>query len=446
MVSTDSTRPPTVEEWLSLVEQCPEFRRNPYAPEGRTAMAQTLANYGFLYEGRTLISGKIVPILGNDYFPLDLPTLSIFDPLAAGIGITVTPVAPQPETTGWLPASIGLDRVPALDPKPRWKRDHFVASIPNGRCVFSPWGYAIFAETGHYITDFCCNDGRLIPWSGIAPGGKHIDGTVALLPHSWGHAVFHWNLETLPRFELFRLAGIGPEEIDHFAVRIIEPWHLEYLDLLGIPHHKLVAYDQIANFDADRLLLCSNVEQGDWASYPNVHEAEPWVSQLLTNLVPDPDPSAVPTERIYISRGKAPSRQMYNETDLRTFLERNGFRTVFFEEMNLAEKAACMRNAAVVLSPIGAALSYIPFMRPGSKCVALYNDDACGETFRDICANVGVIHYHVLNPSTARFFPNQTIPITEHHREQITDIRRLAELLTMAEITLDFCPNFNVVR
>jgi capsular polysaccharide biosynthesis protein len=286
----------------------------------------------------------------------------------------------------------------------------------------------------------------MIPWSGAVPHAVELKGTAAVIVQSWSNAVHHWNMESFPRFELLRLAGFSPEKIDHFVVRELEPWHLEYTDRLGIPREKIRPMGQIFNVKADQLLVCSNVEQADWSVNPPDLEPEPWMCRLMRDLIPDPDPTQVPTEMIYISRANAGSRRVFNEGDLRKFLEDNNFKTIFFEDLSLDEKAKTMRSAKVVVAPIGAALTYVPFMRPGSKCLALYSDDGCGSTFRDICANAGVTHIHAIFSSMTCYFPSAFVPTADHLREQLVDIRHLCRVLERIGVNVGKVPVFKSLR
>ena len=427
--------PPSNEEWLDILREGGiDLLNNPYDHESRMGLARSLFMRGYEYEARICMSGKLVPILGRRYFPSKIPPFSIFDADASERGIRVTPVAPVNNAPDWIPASVGIDPLPfMLRARKRWERNHFVAELDHGRLVTNPWGYAIFDRDGNYSTDFCCNDGPMIPFSGVLPPITTIPGTVAVFSHYCSFAVFHWMLETLPRFELLRLAG-ELEKIDFFAMRYMLPWHWEFIDLLGIPREKFLSLGDTCHIEADRLLVCSNVEDADFSIYPGHHEPEPWITDLIARLAP-PSPPVEKTERIYISRENARSRQVSNHPELRSLLERYGFRTVFFEDMSFAEKAALLKTADVVVSPTGAALTHIPLMQPGSKCIILYCEDSVYAAKHIMCANTGVIHVHSISPALSRFQPEAMRQMPEHMREITVDITRLQELLEFCDIT-----------
>jgi len=424
------TPPPLQEVEAILAEVGQAMRASPFAIEGRVQFAQALQQRGYHYEALSCMSGTIVPVIGREAFPSASPTFSVFDPDAAAKGVKVIPLTPEPKTEGWLPASIGVGPAPQqMLAKRRWPRSHFVAEIEGGRCVASPWGYAVFSRDGSYATDFCNNDGPMIPWAGVAPNVIKIPGTVAILPQTWSNGVYHWLVESIPRFHLLRLAGFPPEKIDHVVTRSVEPWQWEGVDLLGIPREKVGTYGNGFHIEADRLLVCSNLENYDCTVIPPYLEPEPWVTKVLSELVPDPDPQEEPTERVYISRANAPSRRVLNGDELRGFLERNGFRTVLFEEMTMAEKAALLRKTKVLVAPIGAALTQIPFMRPGSSCVVLYSEDMKVSPAWVLCGNAGVAHIHVISPSLSRFYPVTVAGMPDHTRELLVDLTLMAETM-----------------
>jgi len=424
------TPPPLQEVEAILAEVGQALRASTFAMEGRVQFAQALQQRGYQYEALSCMSGTIVPVIGREAFPSNSPTFSIFDPDAAAKGVSVIPLSPEPKTDGWLPASIGVGPAPPqMLARRRWQRSYFVAEIEGGRCVASPWGYAVFSRDGSYATDFCNNDGPLIPWGGVAPNVVKIPGTVAILPQTWSNAVYHWLVESVPRFNLLRLAGFPPEKIDHVVTRSIEPWQWECIDLLGIPREKVGVYGNGFHIEADRLLVCSNLENYDYSVSPPYLEPEPWVSRALSELVPDPDPQAEPTERVYIARTNAPSRRVINGEELQGFLERNGFRTVLFEEMSMVDKATLLRRTKVLVSPIGAALAHIPFMRPGTSCVVLYSEDIKVTTGWALCGNAGVAHIHVVSPSLARFYPVAISGMPDNTRELLVDIKLMAETM-----------------
>jgi capsular polysaccharide biosynthesis protein len=420
--------PPTDAEWQDILAAGGEgIMRDPYSHDHRMELARALYHRGFPYEARILMSGKLVPLMGRHYFPAKVPSCSVHDADAARHGLSVIPVEPAANRSDWITGSIGLDPTPAcMRARPRWKREHFVARISGGSAVASANGYAVFSRDGHYVTDFCCNDGPMIPFSGAVPPATRLTGTVALFLHFCSFAVFHWMMESLPRFELLRLAE-QLDRVDHFAMRKIHPWHWEFIDLLGLPREKFITLGDVCNIEADELLVCSNVEDCDFSIFPAYFEPEPWVTDLVARLAP-PSPQVAATERIYVSREKAGGRQTSNAGELEIVLKRYGFKTVFFEDMSFAEKSACLKSAEYLISPWGAGLTNVPLMQPGSKCIVLYCEDTIYSGHNVIAANAGVTHIHHISPALSRSQPEAMRQMPEHMRQITVDLVSLEQL------------------
>ena len=72
-------------------------------------------------------------------------------------------------------------------------------------------------------------------------------------------------------------------------------------------------------------------------------------------------------ERIYISRSRAEFRYVINDTEVAELLKTYGFSVVYMEDYDLAQKVSVVYNAKYMVSIIGAAFSFVHFMRPGSS-------------------------------------------------------------------------------
>ncbi len=80
-------------------------------------------------------------------------------------------------------------------------------------------------------------------------------------------------------------------------------------------------------------------------------------------------PPAAPQRRIYISRAKAPRRQLLNEDEIWRILEPEGFERVVMEDLRFAEQVALMRETRILFSIHGAGLTNMMFCAPGTHVV-----------------------------------------------------------------------------
>lgn len=386
-----------------------ELRQNPLYDTGRDKATQALAWLGHTYEARICQVGSLVPMLGREAFPPDGPSFSVHDADARNRGVSVLTAPP-----------------PFAQPK----KPPFVAVLERGRCAIAPRGYAVFARDGSYAVDFCRNDGPIMGWhSAGLPPPVYMEGTIAVIPNAWGSAVFHWLLESIPRIHMLSWAGIPFCEIDKFIFRTVEDWHLETLDLLGVPRSK-VFFTSTHHIEADRLIICADVEDYDHSVIPTSIRPAGWVGQSLYDLVPsDCSVESSGGSRLYISRANATWRRLRNEDEVTAFLRARGFRVVYFENMSLREKAAALREASVIVSPVGAGLAHIPLARSGSHVVIFYPDDFMTPTFNSLCEDRDIHHWGAVSPSLERYYPAEMRTTTSMHRDMLVDLAVLEQIL-----------------
>ncbi|HYI73022.1 MAG TPA: glycosyltransferase family 61 protein, partial [Skermanella sp.] len=398
------------------------LRHDPLSDANRSQVADALLERGYSNASQICRGGTLVPVLGRNAFTSYGPSFSIFDASAAARGVCVMPALPPAPPP---PCSEQLRRPP------------FVASFTEGRCIIGPFGYAVFSSDGSYAEDFCRNDGPLFAWSSVSPvPPTRLPGTVAVIPQAWSDAVFHWLLESIPRMRMLTWAGIPFDSIDTLIIRRLEPWHREALDLLGVPQEKVRECGETAHIQAERLLVPSDVEDYDYSVFPTYISHDPWVARVVAELVPDDDhlldsPAA---EHLYISRERATWRRILNEQELKAFLEARGFRTVFFEEMTLREKARALRQASIIVAPVGAGLAHLPMGRPGSHAIILYAEDCFVSSYWLLCASCDIAHVAVLTPSLSRFFPRAVEQTLEIARDLLVDLTALGEALDAVKL------------
>lgn len=312
-------------------------------------------------------------------------------------------------------------------------REFFVAEFTNGRCLIGNVGYAIFDSRGTYVTDFCGNDGKLIGASDPThhPEVLHLPGTAAFLAHAYSNGHFHWVLETLPRLSLFNAAQHDVRRIDHLITRPLYPYQVDMLRKLGIPESKLVFSNEHAHISADKLLVTSNVEQYFPDQEATDIEIDYWIcNYIATNLRPIKPPERKYGKYIYISRDKGANRSFVNAEEVSFVLDAYGFSTVFFEDLTVEEKFACLSEAEVVFSIAGAGLSYIPFCKKGAKIIVAYMEKKETNSFWTLANNCELEHYHILCTAEKSYFPRDIkgkTRITQNYYINIEQLRATLE-------------------
>jgi hypothetical protein len=78
-----------------------------------------------------------------------------------------------------------------------------------------------------------------------------------------------------------------------------------------------------------------------------------------------------PQERVYISRSRSPRRSMLRELELEKELRGLGFSIVYFEDLDMEQHIAQMRDAQIVVGPHGAGLTHLLWAAPQCRVIEL---------------------------------------------------------------------------
>jgi capsular polysaccharide biosynthesis protein len=199
---------------------------------------------------------------------------------------------------------------------------------------------------------------------------RHLRGQAAVLASSevdWNY--FHWMFNVVPRAELFRRAGLTPEQVDWYILSAPpEPYQADTLARLGIPQDKIVICDPSQHLTADRLWATGSLRVSGQSSQ--------WAAEFLRELyLDDPPPGRL---RLYISRRDSPRHPMVNEPEVETWLVQRGFQPVLPREMSIRDQARLFAQAEVIVAPNGSALANLVFSPSGPKVLELFSPNWLG--------------------------------------------------------------------
>lgn len=415
------------------------LRADPCDGTAYRMIAGILAHVGLLRQAHICAAGSLVHALGRDFIDLRHVTTTTVAEAVSGQGVRVAPVTFHEPLEHYSPSrGVDLPCPPLLSRRPVTRRNHYAVEIARGRVAVGNVGYAVFTEDGAYLSDFCGNDGCLVAAADPAHRKRLVwlGGTVLTLANAYGNSNFHWMFETLPRLGLLRAAGIDLSAIDRVMVRPLHAYQIEILAGLGIPPEKLIFTSEVSHFAADRLIVTSNLEHYDHAHNPPSIEIEGWICRFLATAFGfpdrDPDPAA---RRIHISRRKAAWRNLVNQEEVSGYLEANGFQTVHFEDLTLAQKHHLLRSAEVVTGLFGAGFAHLPFCRPGTRVVPFYPPECITDSYWMVCNHMNLEHHHVIGDSAHRFYPAAQAGRNFATVDTLVDIDRLHRTFQAAGLT-----------
>ncbi len=159
---------------------------------------------------------------------------------------------------------------------------------------------------------------------------------------------YHWIVEHLPKL---RAVEYYKEQTGTQPTIIIPndpPSYIpETLELLNIQPSNCVQWDPPA-IDIRTFILPSYPE----ANPENLH----WLRTKLRDSIQENESKTTPN-RIYISREKAPTRQIKNEEQLFNLLSDFGFQRVYAEDLSVSSQIRLFSNADILIGPHGAGLT-----------------------------------------------------------------------------------------
>ncbi|MGL5063602.1 MAG: tetratricopeptide repeat protein [Microcoleus sp.] len=304
-------------------------------------------------------------------------------------------------------------------------RKAFVAVMPHGRAWADVVTTAAITSDNKLVSEISMGCAELVITADKLPPATHIDGNVAFLSARWGGAAyFHWMFDVITRFDLLQRSGLM-ETIDKFVVNACDAvYQTETLNILGIPPDKILESRCSLHITADKLIVPSIFYDGCGA-------VSKWKCEYLKQvflpekLLPNPNYA----ERIYISRQQASYRRIVNEEQVISFLEKFGFRTVKLETMSVAQQAACLAAAKVVVAPHGAGLTNLVFCNPGTQVIEIFSPAYVPYCYWMISNLCGLSHYYLIGEVFED--GSQTKPI---HKNLILDINLLEKLLNRAGV------------
>lgn len=177
---------------------------------------------------------------------------------------------------------------------------------------------------------------------------------------------YHWMIDYLPRVRCIT-------DMDDFKDFLfltgdkLRPFQLETLGRAGISENRLL------QIPARRMVECDELAITPIAVDDMSKEVAPDAIAWLRGLFQDSESSARTSKprRIYLSRRDASCRRVLNEEDISALLHRYEFEIVTASNLTVAQQAALLRDAEIVVAPHGASLTNIVFCRPGTPVIEI---------------------------------------------------------------------------
>ena len=212
-----------------------------------------------------------------------------------------------------------------------------------------------------------------------APAGPPltVDSTVLAVADLSAEIHYHWLLDSLPRLGL-ALARSGAGADSGWP----EHWHLWHngggservrrslVDDLGIPPERLIDAHQHPDLKAKQLLIPPPLHPLGWPS----RRARAWLRRRYLRPEQRGHRRQGRGRRLWLVRGASARRPVFGEAELLAHLEHQGLglEPLVLEGLPLAEQAAHIADAELLVLAHGAALAGLAFARPGTQVLELH--------------------------------------------------------------------------
>jgi len=221
------------------------------------------------------------------------------------------------------------------------------------------------------------------PWSGICPhpeptpeppppgGALPLDGVVIALLGLSAETYYHWLLEVIPAL------GWLQRHHPHLLAKDVRIWHnggnaayvLETLQrCFGIGPERLLDARTQPWIQAERLVAVSPLPFGRPSS-----SAQDWLRRTL--MPHDQRDPTVPGAAIWLRRGSSARRPVFGENEVLELLAPLGVKPVDCGRLPVAEQAALVAAARLVISPHGGAMANLVFAAPSATVLELHHPD-----------------------------------------------------------------------
>ena len=231
-----------------------------------------------------------------------------------------------------------------------------LVELPDGQiCYEGNWWLPYLQDHPAYKRRFALKRRRLI-------------GNVYSLLSLWSSEFYHWFHDVLPRLET------ALPHLPADAKFLINPnpkaWQLDSLLAFGIGPDRLEIQPSGMHTRVERLWLSTPVGHSSLGSGIVLRRV---ADRLRHHFIGD-DSVRNSHYRLYISRRKAASRRIVNESEIKALLEEQGLETVLCEDLSLAQQVQLFAKTTTIIGAHGAGLTNLMYCLPGSLIGEVHMD------------------------------------------------------------------------
>lgn len=141
---------------------------------------------------------------------------------------------------------------------------------------------------------------------------------------------------------------------------------------------KVIDCDGIKIIDLEKLIIVDHPywkENNLW--FDDISNIPEWSVKFLRNKFLSLESSKKFKNKIFIDRSDStsPYNQIDNNTEVKEFLEKNGFEILQFTSLSFSEQVKAFKNADIIIGGHGSAFANLAFCKPNAKLIELRQKD-----------------------------------------------------------------------
>ncbi len=202
---------------------------------------------------------------------------------------------------------------------------------------------------------------------------KKIDGSIVNLAQGVsGINYFHFLFDIITRLKLISQI-IDLEKVDYFYIQGNEKWQINLLKNFNIPESKLIDCNKYRHIKARKIYAVDHPWYESGYFQYEIKNIPEWIIYYLRKKFINLSKEIECSKKIFIDRSDSKFNhcKLINNEEIKNFLIKNGFQSLQISKLDFFEQVYIFKNAEVIISPHGAALSNIVFSNPNLRLIEL---------------------------------------------------------------------------
>ena len=202
---------------------------------------------------------------------------------------------------------------------------------------------------------------------------KKINGTVvSLVQGVSGINYFHFLFDIITRLRLISHC-IDLEKVDYFFLQGNAKWQVNVLKIFDIPESKLIDCNKYRHIQANKIFAVDHPWYKSGYFQYEVKNIPEWIIYFLRNKFINTSKKIECSKKIFIDRSdsKFDHCKLINNDEIKNFLIEKGFESYEISKLDFFEQVHLFKNAEIIISPHGAALTNIIFSNSNLRLIEI---------------------------------------------------------------------------